>query len=112
MGHASGTQTRHRLGHRNHPSIQPVPGLEHRSVLDEQDTIATTTVPSSLIVLGRGAEISLELGQVFARFGSRARSSRSPSGWCRTNPKPAVPRRYYTKDGIDVPTGVNRHRYR
>ena len=51
------------------PSIPPVPGLDAVQYWTNRDAIATTTVPGSLIVLGGGA-IGLELGQVFARFGS------------------------------------------
>jgi len=52
------------------PAIPPIPGLHSVQYWTNRDAIATTTVPSSLVVLGGGA-IGLELGQVFARFGSR-----------------------------------------
>jgi pyruvate/2-oxoglutarate dehydrogenase complex dihydrolipoamide dehydrogenase (E3) component len=48
----------------------PVEGLAGSGFWNNRDAIETTSVPESLVVLGGGA-IGVELGQVFARFGSR-----------------------------------------
>jgi len=47
----------------------PIPGLAEIPYWTNREAIATTIVPSSLLVLGGGA-IGLELAQVFARFGA------------------------------------------
>src|SRR4051794_20579920 len=52
------------------PAIPPIPGLAETPHWTNREAIETETVPPSLILLGGGA-IGLELGQVFARFGSR-----------------------------------------
>jgi pyruvate/2-oxoglutarate dehydrogenase complex dihydrolipoamide dehydrogenase (E3) component len=51
------------------PWAPPIPGLADVGYWTNRNAIETTTVPSSLVVLGGGA-IGVELGQVFARFGS------------------------------------------
>jgi pyruvate/2-oxoglutarate dehydrogenase complex dihydrolipoamide dehydrogenase (E3) component len=52
------------------PAIPPVPGLAETPHWTNREAIEAETVPPSLILLGGGA-IGVELGQVFARFGSR-----------------------------------------
>lgn len=52
------------------PAVPPIPGLEGTPFWTNRQAIEAEAVPSSLIVLGGGA-IGVELGQVFARFGSR-----------------------------------------
>jgi pyruvate/2-oxoglutarate dehydrogenase complex dihydrolipoamide dehydrogenase (E3) component len=52
------------------PSIPPIEGLSEVPYWTNRDAIEAGAVPASLIVLGGGA-IGVELGQVFARFGSR-----------------------------------------
>jgi pyruvate/2-oxoglutarate dehydrogenase complex dihydrolipoamide dehydrogenase (E3) component len=51
------------------PWAPPIPGLGEVAYWTNRDAIEATEVPSSLLVLGGGA-IGVELGQVFARFGS------------------------------------------
>ncbi|GLZ78672.1 pyridine nucleotide-disulfide oxidoreductase [Actinorhabdospora filicis] len=51
------------------PVIPPIEGLAGTPYWTNREAIATETAPSSLIVLGGGA-IGVELGQVFARFGT------------------------------------------
>jgi pyruvate/2-oxoglutarate dehydrogenase complex dihydrolipoamide dehydrogenase (E3) component len=51
------------------PWAPPVPGLAEVAYWTNREAVKTTEVPSSLVVLGGGA-IGVELGQVFARFGS------------------------------------------
>jgi len=52
------------------PSVPPIAGLAGTPYWTNREAIETETVPESLVVLGGGA-IGVELGQVFARFGSR-----------------------------------------
>jgi pyruvate/2-oxoglutarate dehydrogenase complex dihydrolipoamide dehydrogenase (E3) component len=52
------------------PAIPPIPGLAEAPHWTNREAIETETVPPSLLLLGGGA-IGMELGQVFARFGSR-----------------------------------------
>jgi pyruvate/2-oxoglutarate dehydrogenase complex dihydrolipoamide dehydrogenase (E3) component len=58
------------LGTGSHAVAPPVPGLDKVPYWTNKEAIETTTVPSSLTVLGGGA-IGLELAQVFARFGAQ-----------------------------------------
>lgn len=51
------------------PAIPPISGLADTPFWTNREAIATTEVPSSMIVLGGGA-IGVELAQVFGRFGS------------------------------------------
>jgi pyruvate/2-oxoglutarate dehydrogenase complex dihydrolipoamide dehydrogenase (E3) component len=51
------------------PAVPPIPGLAGTPFWTNRDAIETGHVPGSLVVLGGGA-IGVELGQVFARFGS------------------------------------------
>jgi pyruvate/2-oxoglutarate dehydrogenase complex dihydrolipoamide dehydrogenase (E3) component len=52
------------------PAIPPIPGLAETPHWTNREAIEAEAVPPSLILLGGGA-IGLELGQMFARFGSR-----------------------------------------
>lgn len=52
------------------PSIPPIAGLSDIPYWTNRQAMEAKDVPSSLVVLGGGA-IGAELGQVFARFGSR-----------------------------------------
>ena len=52
------------------PAVPPIPGLAGTPFWTNREAIETEQVPGSLVVLGGGA-IGVELGQVFARFGSR-----------------------------------------
>jgi len=52
------------------PSIPPIAGLSDIPYWTNREAMEAKDVPSSLVVLGGGA-IGAELGQVFARFGSR-----------------------------------------
>jgi mercuric reductase len=51
-------------------AVPPVPGIDEIDWIDHVGALELTEVPASLLVLGAGA-VGLELGQVFARFGSR-----------------------------------------
>jgi len=52
------------------PARLPVPGLEDPGVWDSTRALAATRLPRRLVVLG-GRYVALELGQMFARLGSR-----------------------------------------
>ena len=52
------------------PSLPPIPGLDRVGALDSTSAMELSQLPSSLIVLG-GSAVGLELGQTFARFGTR-----------------------------------------
>ena len=52
------------------PARPPVPGLEDPEVWDSTGALAATRLPRRLVVLG-GRYVALELGQMFARLGSR-----------------------------------------
>jgi len=52
------------------PAVPPIPGLAGTPYWTNREAIETERVPGSLVVLGGGAA-GMELGQVFARFGSR-----------------------------------------
>jgi pyruvate/2-oxoglutarate dehydrogenase complex dihydrolipoamide dehydrogenase (E3) component len=52
------------------PAVPPIPGLAGTPYWTNREAIETERVPGSLVVLGGGA-VGVELGQVFARFGSQ-----------------------------------------
>jgi pyruvate/2-oxoglutarate dehydrogenase complex dihydrolipoamide dehydrogenase (E3) component len=52
------------------PAVPPIPGLAGTPFWTNREAIEAERVPGSLVVLGGGA-VGVELGQVFARFGSR-----------------------------------------
>ncbi|MCA1577116.1 MAG: FAD-dependent oxidoreductase [Acidobacteria bacterium] len=52
------------------PSIPPIKGLEEVGVITNEQVFNLKRLPQELIVLG-GGPVGLELGQSFARFGSR-----------------------------------------
>jgi pyruvate/2-oxoglutarate dehydrogenase complex dihydrolipoamide dehydrogenase (E3) component len=52
------------------PAVPPIPGLAGTPYWTNREAIETGRVPGSLVVLGGGA-VGVELGQVFARFGSQ-----------------------------------------
>jgi pyruvate/2-oxoglutarate dehydrogenase complex dihydrolipoamide dehydrogenase (E3) component len=51
------------------PAVPPIPGLAGTPFWTNREAIETERVPGSLVILGGGA-VGVELGQVFARFGS------------------------------------------
>ncbi|QEM81107.1 FAD-dependent oxidoreductase [Halomonas binhaiensis] len=53
-----------------HPRVPPIPGLEHVEVLTSDNLWQLDTLPDRLLILG-GGPIGCELGQSFARLGSR-----------------------------------------
>jgi mercuric reductase len=51
-------------------AVPSIPGIEDVSWIDHVSALELEEVPSSLLVVG-GGPVGLELGQIFARFGSR-----------------------------------------
>ncbi|MEC3956506.1 NAD(P)/FAD-dependent oxidoreductase [Nocardia sp. CDC153] len=52
------------------PAVPPLDGLAGTPYWTNRDTVPTTEVPESLIVLG-GGPVGVEFAQIFARFGTR-----------------------------------------
>ena len=52
------------------PAVPPIPGLAGTPFWTNREAIEAERVPGSLVILG-GGSVGVELGQVFARFGSR-----------------------------------------
>jgi pyruvate/2-oxoglutarate dehydrogenase complex dihydrolipoamide dehydrogenase (E3) component len=52
------------------PAVPPIPGLAEVGYWTNHEAIEAKELPESIIVMGGGA-VGAELGQVFARFGSR-----------------------------------------
>jgi len=52
------------------PAVPPIPGLAGTPFWTNREAVEAERVPASLVILGGGA-VGLELGQVFARFGSQ-----------------------------------------
>src|SRR5205814_9373052 len=52
------------------PAVPPIPGLAGTPFWTNREAIEAERVPGSLVILG-GGSVGVELGQVFARFGSQ-----------------------------------------
>lgn len=89
------------------PWAPPVPGLDAVDALDSTTAMEIETLPQSMIVLGTGY-VGLELGQMFARFGTRVtllqRSERIAKA---EDPEVSEALRSYLEaEGLDIRTGV------
>ena len=89
------------------PFVPPIDGIGAVDVLTSRTVMEVTSLPSSLIVLG-GRAVALELGQAFARFGTRVtvvqRSAR-----LLPDHEPEVSgeiTRQLRKEGIEIITGA------
>lgn len=89
------------------PWAPPVPGLDEVDALDSSTAMELLELPESMIVLGAGY-VGLELGQTFARFGTRVtlvkRSDRIAKG-----EEPEISealRAYLEAEGLEIRTGV------
>ena len=89
------------------PWAPPVPGLAETGFWTNRDAIETEHVPRSLLVLGGGA-VGVELGQVFARFGSDVTIvETAPQLLAAEEPESAaVLTDALEADGVEVKTGV------
>ena len=89
------------------PAVPPIDGLAGTPYWTNREAIEATEVPDSLVVLG-GGPIGLELGQVFARFGSRVTVvealDRLLAG--EEPESSALVRDEFARAGIDVHTGA------
>jgi len=52
------------------PAVPPIPGLAGTPFWTNREAVKAERVPGSLVILG-GGSVGVELGQVFARFGSQ-----------------------------------------
>lgn len=88
------------------PAIPPIPGLAGTPFWTNHEAIETERVPSSLVVLG-GGPIGAELGQVFARFGSRVTVAEAASRLLPMEEPEAgdLLAEAFRADGIEVRTG-------
>jgi pyruvate/2-oxoglutarate dehydrogenase complex dihydrolipoamide dehydrogenase (E3) component len=88
------------------PDVPPIPGLAGTPFWTNREAIQPERVPGSLVVLGGGA-VALELGQVFARFGSRV-SIVEPAGRLLPMEEPEAGdllAEVFGREGIGVHTG-------
>ncbi len=68
----------------------PIAGLVRTPFWTNREAIEAERVPGSLVVLGGGC-VGVELGQVFARFGSRVTIVEPRAGCCRwRSPRPGI----------------------
>lgn len=95
------------------PARPPVEGLADVPYWTNREAIECETVPESLLVLGGGA-IGLELGQVFARFGSTVTVVESAERVLAAEEPEAseVARRALEADGATVRAGTRVERVR
>ncbi len=95
------------------PAVPPIPGLADIAYWTNREALSTKEVPSSLVVLGGGA-IGAELGQVFARFGSRVTIVEALDRLLpQEEPEAgALVADALRADGVDVRTGVRAQRVR
>jgi pyruvate/2-oxoglutarate dehydrogenase complex dihydrolipoamide dehydrogenase (E3) component len=89
------------------PAIPPIPGLAGTPLWTNHEAIEADQVPASVIVLG-GGPVGVELGQVFARFGS-AVTIIEMSGRLLSVEEPEsgdLLGQVFRAEGIDVRTGT------
>ncbi len=89
------------------PRILPLQGIENVDVLTSTSAMALQELPASLLVIG-GRAVALELGQTFARLGTRVTIlQRSPRILPDHEPEiSAALTEYLRQEGITVHTGV------
>lgn len=89
------------------PRILPLRGIDEVPVLTSTSLMALERRPESLLVIG-GRAAALELGQAFARFGTRV-TILQRSAALLSDHEPEVSEaieRYLTEEGIEIHTGV------
>ena len=88
------------------PAVPPIPGLAGTPYWTNREAIETERVPGSLVVLGGGA-VGAELGQVFARFGSRVTVVEKTARLLPTEEPEAgdLLAEVFAREGIGVHTG-------
>ncbi len=88
------------------PIAPPIPGLDDVGYWTSRDAVSAPELPASLLIIGGGA-VGCELGQVFARFGSRVTIVEG-SDRLLSAEEPAVGAllgEVFEREGIDVRTG-------
>ncbi len=88
------------------PAVPPIPGLEDVDYLTSDTVWGLTELPAELVVLG-GGSIGCELGQAFARLGSRVSVVEgAPRILPREDPLAAAELAHaLADDGVDLHTG-------
>ena len=88
------------------PAVPPIPGLAGTPFWTNREAIEAERVPGSLVVLGGGA-VGAELGQVFARFGSRVTVVEKTARLLPTEEPEAgdLLAEVFAREGIGVHTG-------
>lgn len=89
------------------PAVPRLPGLDGVEFWTNREAVEAKAVPASLVVLGGGA-VGLELGQVFARFGSKVTIvEQRPRVLPSEEPEACeLVAEVFEKEGIDVRIGV------
>lgn len=89
------------------PAVPRLPGLDGVEFWTNREAVEAKAVPASLVVLGGGA-VGLELGQVFARFGSKVTLvEQRPRVLPSEEPEACeLVAEVFEKEGIDVRIGV------
>lgn len=95
------------------PRILPLDGIDKVDVLNSTSIMALDAQPQSLLVIG-GRAIAVELGQAFARLGTRVTIlQRSPRLVPEHEPEIGEAlAEYFRQEGIEVQTGVTPHAIR
>jgi pyruvate/2-oxoglutarate dehydrogenase complex dihydrolipoamide dehydrogenase (E3) component len=90
------------------PAVPPIEGLAGTPYWTNREAIEATEVPDSLVVLG-GGPIGAELGQVFARFGSRVTVVEALDRLLAIEEPESgqLVRDEFAREGIDVRTGAH-----
>jgi len=89
------------------PAVPPLPGLDDVEFWTNHEAVEAKEAPASLVVLGGGA-VGLELGQVFARFGSKVTLVEQGKRVLPAEEPEAceLVAEVFAKEGIDVRMGV------
>jgi len=88
------------------PKVPPIPGLAEVPSLTNETIFALANLPKHLLVLG-GGPIGLELGQAFARLGSKVTVLEAERALAREDPDlAAVVLEQLNADSVDLREGV------
>ena len=90
------------------PLIPPIDGLEDTPFWTNREAVATETLPGSLVIVG-GGPVGCELGQVFARFGTKVTIVEGSDRLLAHGEPEASAQigEVFTDEGMDVITGVH-----
>lgn len=89
------------------PVVPPVPGLKEAGYLTYKESLDLNHLPASMVVIGGGA-IGLEIGQMYARFGTHVVILEAHDVIARTE-EPEISealRKYLTAEGIEIYTSA------